>query len=644
MRIFSRKQRIFLYTFQDGKCNHCKCELNYEYEADHILEWSKGGQTTIENGQLLCKQCHKEKTKMQKELQLREWQVQGLEKFERIIESNKDKMLVVATPGAGKTVFASKCMEKFYDMHNGNVLFIVLVPNKSLQKDWAESAWRSSAGKINISYSKPLNKGLNFGDHIGTVSCYQSVNEDAIEYTKHGFYWAKTKGIKVMVVFDEAHHMAIENEWGKAANEMFASADFYLSISGTPFRTDKEKIPFFEYDADGRLVPAITYTYAEAIRDNVCRDVVFKSTEGEIEFYAHDGEIIKTGIDLESIDDKYVSQVVHLTLDPTSEIVRHLIIEASNKLNEIRSGEHKDAGGIVFCKSINHAKQIAQKFYEYTGEQPFVVHSELDEALKEIEQFKRSKDKWIISVSMISEGKDIQRLRVGLWLSNISAELKLIQSLGRVLRYQKELKHDQTAYFFMPKFDYLVEWAKKIMEQIDVVVEEKTKIPPPPPPPPPPQRKEGFLIESEVNGQTTIYDGNDLDSVELDNVHEWLKNMKIDVTRSKVPMEHYIQIYKNTQKVQDEQKHRETLFEEEQEKKFEEIDTQSMLDKLKGIAKRKVGQLYYITKIDYAIINQTYNDKFRNGRSASGNDLTINDLKQKISWLDECHRQKRLVK
>jgi 5-methylcytosine-specific restriction endonuclease McrA len=36
-------------------------------EADHMMEYSNNGLTTINNGQMLCKPCHKEKTKEYKQ-------------------------------------------------------------------------------------------------------------------------------------------------------------------------------------------------------------------------------------------------------------------------------------------------------------------------------------------------------------------------------------------------------------------------------------------------------------------------------------------------------------------------------------------------------------------------------------------------
>lgn len=61
-RNFDEAQRQVIYRRDNGQCKICgkKCEWN-EWEADHITPWSKGGQTTIENGQVLCPTCNAQK-------------------------------------------------------------------------------------------------------------------------------------------------------------------------------------------------------------------------------------------------------------------------------------------------------------------------------------------------------------------------------------------------------------------------------------------------------------------------------------------------------------------------------------------------------------------------------------------------------
>ncbi len=63
IRAFTSKQKIEAYEKQKGICIFCKkfFELN-QMEADHITPWSKGGKTTSENCQMLCKKDNRKKS------------------------------------------------------------------------------------------------------------------------------------------------------------------------------------------------------------------------------------------------------------------------------------------------------------------------------------------------------------------------------------------------------------------------------------------------------------------------------------------------------------------------------------------------------------------------------------------------------
>lgn len=61
-RNFDEIQRKIIYRKFDGICQMCGKHCEWEdYEADHIIPWNRGGQTCIENGQVLCASCNSKK-------------------------------------------------------------------------------------------------------------------------------------------------------------------------------------------------------------------------------------------------------------------------------------------------------------------------------------------------------------------------------------------------------------------------------------------------------------------------------------------------------------------------------------------------------------------------------------------------------
>jgi hypothetical protein len=63
IRSFTDSQKRTVYERQKGNCFVCKKNFEIEQtEADHITPWSKGGKTSIDNCNILCKECNRRKS------------------------------------------------------------------------------------------------------------------------------------------------------------------------------------------------------------------------------------------------------------------------------------------------------------------------------------------------------------------------------------------------------------------------------------------------------------------------------------------------------------------------------------------------------------------------------------------------------
>lgn len=61
-RIFDNDQKIQLYARDKGRCQSCpKTVGEFDWHADHVVAWIRGGKTTLENGQVLCVKCNLKK-------------------------------------------------------------------------------------------------------------------------------------------------------------------------------------------------------------------------------------------------------------------------------------------------------------------------------------------------------------------------------------------------------------------------------------------------------------------------------------------------------------------------------------------------------------------------------------------------------
>ena len=63
IRAFDRRDKLEAYERQEHKCAMCKKEFSFEeMEGDHKMPWSKGGKSTSDNCQMLCRDCNLKKS------------------------------------------------------------------------------------------------------------------------------------------------------------------------------------------------------------------------------------------------------------------------------------------------------------------------------------------------------------------------------------------------------------------------------------------------------------------------------------------------------------------------------------------------------------------------------------------------------
>ncbi len=390
---------------------------------------------------------------------LRAWQTAALEQY--FADSPKD-FLAVATPGAGKTTFALTAAAELLSRRVVDRVTVV-APTEHLKTQWAEAAARAGI-PIDPSYSGK--KGKTSQDYIGVAVTYAGVATNPLAHR------IRTERFKTLVILDEVHHAGDARSWGEAVREAFDPAQRRLALTGTPFRSDVNPIPFVTYAPGGDGVPRsvadYTYGYAHALSDHVVRPVLFMAYSGEMQWRTRAGDEVAARLG-EPLTKDLTAQALRTALDPAGSWMPSVLEAADKRLTEVRR-HVPDAGGLVIASDQDSARSYAGLLKAITGDKPTVVLSDEKAASKRIAAFSESVDRWMVAVRMVSEGVDVPRLAVGVYATTTATPLFFAQAVGRFVRARKR---GETASVFLPSVPGLLGFASEMEVERDHVLGRK---------------------------------------------------------------------------------------------------------------------------------------------------------------------------
>jgi superfamily II DNA or RNA helicase len=379
---------------------------------------------------------------------LRGWQKEAYREYFRIPRRD---FLLVATPGAGKTAYALTVAAQLLARREVAAVTVV-TPTEHLKHQWSQaaqgfgipldSAYRNAQGRVSA-------------DYTGVAVTYAQVAAHP------ALHRARTQARRTLVIFDEIHHTGDALSWGEAAREAFEPARRRLGLTGTPFRSDANPIPFVTYapDAEGHMRSASDYSYGygPALDDGIVRPVIFLAYSGEMRWRTRAGDEISGTLGAPMTADQ-LAQAWRTALDPAGEWVTRVLEAADRRLTEVRRGM-PDAGGLVIASDHDGARAYAALLRRLAGARPVVVLSDDPAASRKIAQFGASQDRWMVAVRMVSEGVDIPRLAVGVYATSVSTPLFFAQAVGRFVRARRR---GETASVFLPSIPLLLGYASEL--------------------------------------------------------------------------------------------------------------------------------------------------------------------------------------
>lgn len=344
---------------------------------------------------------------------LRKWQQEALARW----KDAEHRGIVSVVTGGGKTVFALACVR---DLAPETTL--VIVPSLALLDQW----WEEASSFLGLALDEVSILKSRSRLRLGTLNL-------AVMNTASKQVWSidKRAAASLLLIVDECHKVASEKF--RAVLEIPRAAS--LGLSATPDR------PYDEFLGEV-LVPALgdviyTYTYREALRDEVIvpfvlKNVVFElEAERQQEYDKLTRQIARAMQSHGPEDDKTIAlllrraRVLNLSLNRVGlalklvkahlgqrVLVFHEDIEACNLIYEILRDNGVPAG-------VYHSKMI------------------LRERVKMIAAYRSGAIEVLVTCRALDEGFNVPETEIGIIAASTATRRQRIQRLGRVLRPSK---------------------------------------------------------------------------------------------------------------------------------------------------------------------------------------------------------------
>ena len=227
-----------------------------------------------------------------------------------------------------------------------------------------------------------------------------------------------------MIIIDEAHHSTART-WVETTQH-FSKAKV-IKVTGTPLRTDKEKIAgdlVYKY----KLSQAMANGYVKSLENltYIPEELLLTIDEDETKKYTIE-ELIK----LDLRDEDWISRSVSYSADCSRSVVEKSI-ELLKAKRQNTSVPHKV---IAVAPDIKQARVIQALYNEY-GVSNTIVHSDLldEEKVKAFSDIKNNRVEVVINVSMLGEGYDHPYLSIAAIFRAFRNPLPYAQFVGRILR------------------------------------------------------------------------------------------------------------------------------------------------------------------------------------------------------------------
>ncbi len=330
-------------------------------------------------------------------LQPRSYQRKAIDAAKESIADSSFAFIILAT-GLGKSVVAGELLHDHLTASDAKDALIV-AHTKDLVRQLERAIWRHLPKEVLTS----VLTGDDKPSRLGGVVC--ATVESALKAVKGG--WRPS-----IVVVDEAHHVGETGMFQELLSELKGVPR--LGLTATPWRGDKYDI------AEVFGEPVFKMGIAEGMADGFLSEVDYHLFLDGLDWDAV-REASEYGLSLGDLNHR-------LFLPQRDEAVIDTLREAWNRTPNPRA--------VVFCRTINHAEEIAQLLREGGWRRSECMNSRQSKRQRNIlmSEFRDGRVPIVTTVDLLNEGVDVPDVNIICFLRVTHSRRIFVQQLGRGLR------------------------------------------------------------------------------------------------------------------------------------------------------------------------------------------------------------------
>ncbi len=224
-----------------------------------------------------------------------------------------------------------------------------------------------------------------------------------------------------ILLVDEAHHMIEDNKWGKLL-QIFKNSRI-IGFTATPCRLDGKSLSVKNGGVFDKLIQAKT------LKKESMRTLISQGNISDYKCFSIPSRIDEDSLKMGKNDYTYNSLCIEtgkVTLQMAGDAIEHYKMLAYGKQ------------GVVFCVSIEIAKEVAKQFKK-AGIPSASIHSKMGnaEASRIFDLFEKEVIKVLVNVDMIGEGVDVPKIEALIMLRKTASFGLFRQWVGRSLRIEE---------------------------------------------------------------------------------------------------------------------------------------------------------------------------------------------------------------